>query len=300
LRPSTDDLGTGAEQDLMERAEPTVVTTVSDGVADVCLNRPGSLNAVDDAMFAAIIETAARLRDDGALRAVVLRGAGRAFCSGLDMRAFQVMREAGSDWRPADADAAAAAIADVGGLTLGRAQRAVLIWQTIPVPVIAAVHGVAVGLGLQLALGADIRLVAPEARLGALEITWGLAPDSGGTQLLPRLIGPDRAMDLCATGRLVSGREAAEIGLATRLADDPRAAALELAGHIAARNPEAIRSVARLVRMGATGSWQDGLIAEREEMSKNVGSANQREAVAAVMEKRPPVFTDASRARGSS
>jgi len=271
---------------------PAVVTTVTDHVADVRLNRPGSLNAVDDAMFTALIETAARLRADESVRAVVLSGEGRGFCAGLDVTAFRAMREEGAGWRRPDADAAAAAIADVDGLILGRAQRAVLIWTTIPVPVIAAVHGAAVGLGLQLALGADIRMVAPDAKLGALEINWGLAPDAGGTQLLPRLIGPDRAMELCATGRLVTGREAAEIGLVTRLADDPRAAAAELARQIAARNPQAIRSVARLVRLGAQERWQEGLIAERDEMSHNVGSPNQREAVAAAMEKRPPVFTD--------
>jgi enoyl-CoA hydratase/carnithine racemase len=271
---------------------PPVVTTVTDHVADVRLNRPGSLNAVDDGMFTAIIDTAARLRADESVRAVVLSGAGRGFCSGLDVTAFGAMREEGADWRRPDADAVAAAMADVDGLTLGRAQRAVLIWKTIPVPVIAAVHGAAVGLGLQLALGADIRVVAPDAKLGALEINWGLAPDAGGTQLLPRLIGPDRAMELCATGRVVTGREAVEIGLATRLADDPRAAAAELACQIAARNPQAIRSVARLVRLGAQERWQEGLIAERDEMHKNVGSPNQREAVAAAVEKRPPVFAD--------
>ena len=108
-------------------------------------------------------------------------------------------------------------------------------------------------MGLRFALGADIRVVAPDAKLGALEISWGLVPDAGGTQLLPGLIGPDRAMELCATGRIVTGPEAVEIGLATRLADDPR-----------------------------------------DEMHKNVGSPNQREAAAAAVEKRPPVFTDAS------
>jgi enoyl-CoA hydratase/carnithine racemase len=277
-----------------QSSEPVVVTTVPDGVADVRLNRPGSLNAFNDAMFTAVIEAAARLRDDPAVRAVVLSGNGRAFCSGLDTRAFDLMREAGpgATWRPEGADEAAAAIADVDGLALGRGQRAVLIWQTMPVPVIAAVHGAAVGLGLQLALGADIRIVAPDAKLGALEIRWGLAPDSAGTLLLPRLIGADRAMELCATGRIVTGREAAAIGLATEVADDPHAAATRLAQQIAAHSPEAIRSVARLIRLGAQGRWPEGLIAEREEMHQNTGSDSQREAVAAAREKQPPIFSN--------
>lgn len=280
---------------LMSIDQPTVLATITDGIADVRLNRPASLNAVSDEMFAALIETAVRLRGDPALRAVVVSGEGRAFCAGVDTKMFDVMRKAGAggDWRPGDADASAAGLADVDGLILGRAQRAVLVWQTIPVPVIAAVHGAAVGLGLQLALGADIRIVAPGAKLGALEISWGLAPDAGGTQLLPRLIGPDQAMELCATGRIVTGAEAVQMGLATRLADDPHAAATELALQIASRNPQAIRSVARLVRLGTSGHWQEGLIAERDEMMKNVGSDNQREAVAAARDKRPPQFADA-------
>lgn len=279
----------------MSDDQPVVLTSVSAGVADVRLNRPDSLNAFSEGMFNAVLQAAAQLRANPGVRAVVLSGNGRAFCSGLDTKAFDRMREGGpdSDWRPRDAEATAAAIGDVEGLELGRGQRAVLIWRTIPVPVIAAVHGAAVGLGLQLALGADIRIVAPNARLGALEINWGLAPDSGATQLLPPLIGADRAMELCATGRMITGREAVEIGMATRVADDPHAAAVELAQCIAAKNPQAIRSVARLTRLGTQGCRQEGLAAERDEMTKNVGSDNQREAVAAAREKRSPVFADA-------
>ena len=151
-------------------------------------------------------------------------------------------------------------------------------------------HGAAVGLGLQLALGADIRIVAPDATLGAYEIRWGLAPDSGGTQLLPPLIGLDRAMELCITGRRVSGKDAVAMGLATSLADDPRAAALELARTIAGRNPEAVSSVVRLLRMGRPRFDQAALIAERDEMNRNIGSAYQREAVAAARDGRDPVF----------
>lgn len=279
----------------MSDHQPLVLTSVTAGVADVRLNRPDSLNAFSDDMFNAVLRAAAQLRADPGVRAVVLSGKGRAFCSGLDTRAFDRMREGGpdSDWRAQDAESTAAAIGDVEGLELGRGQRVVFIWQTIPVPVIAAVHGAAVGLGLQLALGADIRIVAPSARLGALEIDWGLAPDSGGTQLLPTLIGADRAMELCATGRMITGREAVAIGMATQVADDPRAAALELARCIAAKNPQAIRSVARLIRLGTHGRRPEGLVAERDEMMKNVGSDNQREAVAAAREKRSPVFADA-------
>jgi enoyl-CoA hydratase/carnithine racemase len=271
---------------------PEVLLTVSDGVAEVRLNRPERRNAVNDEMFTALLYAAARLRGDTAVRAIVLSGAGADFCGGMDTSNFDRMREDGRSaaWRPPDADEAAEAIIDVDGLTLGRGQRFVLVWTTMPVPVIAAVHGAAVGLGLQLTLGADIRIVAPDATLGTWEIRWGLAPDSSGTQLLPPLIGPDHAMELCATGRRVSGEEAVGMGLATSLADDPRAAALELARTIAGRNPEAVGSVVRLVRMARPRLGQAGLIAERNEMDRNIGSAYQREAVAAAREGRDPMF----------
>ena len=269
-----------------------VLLAVESGVAEVRLNRPDRRNAFHAEMYVGILEAAARLREDASVRAIVLSGEGATFCAGMDTSGFDLMRAEGrtAAWRPADADETAAAIVDVDGLTLGRGQRAVLVWTTMPVPVIAAVQGAAVGLGLQLALGADIRIVTPDATLGAYEIRWGLAPDSGGTQLLPTLIGFDRALDLCATGRRVSGEEAVGMGLATSLAADPRSAALDLAQLIASRNPEAVGSVVRLLRAGRPKLDQAALIAERTEMHRNIGSDNQREAVAAARESRDPVF----------
>jgi len=271
-----------------------VLVTCSDGVAEVRLNRPAKRNAVDDDMYAGLLHAAARLRDDPSVRVVVLAGAGASFCAGADTSTFDLMREHGrsAQWRPEGADEAAAAIVDVDGLRLGRGQRAALVWRTMPVPVIAALHGAAVGLGLQLALGADIRIAAPDAVLGAFEIRWGLAPDSGGTQLLPALIGVDRAMELCTTGRAVTGVEALGYGLVTAVADDPRRAAAELAREIAGRNPEAVRSAVRLVRMAAPRLSETALIAERSEMFANIGTPNQREAVAASREGRAPTFAD--------
>jgi enoyl-CoA hydratase/carnithine racemase len=272
----------------------TVVVEVTAGIAEVRLNRPERRNAIDDATYEGLLRAGARLREDPRVRVVVLTGAGAAFCAGADTATFDLMREHGPDapWRPADADEQAAAIVDVAGLRLGRGQRAVLVWRTMPVPVIAAVQGAAVGLGLQLALAADIRIAAPSATLGAYEIRWGLAPDSAGTQLLPALIGPDRAMLLCATGRSMSGAEALVCGLVTELADDPVATAFGLAQEIAGRSPEAVRSVVRLLRAAQGWPDQEALIAERTEMFANIGTDNQREAVAAAREHRRPVFTE--------
>ncbi len=260
-----------------------VVCTIADGVADVRLNRPEKLNALDMALFTALAETAAAVADAPAVRAVVLSGEGRSFCAGLDLTAFSAMA-AGERWRLADDPTTAGA----DRRSLG--QRAVLAWYDLPVPVIAAVRGHALGGGLQLALGADIRLAAPDAVFSVYEINWGLTPDMAGTQLLPRLVGPDVAAELTYTGRLVEAAEADRIGLVTRLVDDPLAAAHTLAARIAAVNPDAIRTAKGLLRQ-AHDPLEDGLAAERAAMAAIMGSPNQREAAAAGLEKREPRFT---------
>jgi enoyl-CoA hydratase/carnithine racemase len=260
-----------------------VLCSISGGVADVRLNRPEKLNALDMAMFTALAETAAGLADAPGLRAVVLSGEGRSFCAGLDLAAFGKMAE-GERWRPADDPTS------TGADGRSTAQRAVLAWHDLPVPVIAAVRGHALGGGLQIALGADIRIAAPDAVLSVFEINWGLPPDMAGTQLLPRLVGPDVAAELIWTGRRVDAAEADRIGLVTRVADDPLAAARELAARIAAVNPDAIRAAKRLVEH-ARGPLEDGLAAERAAMAAIMGSPNQREAAAAGLERREPRFT---------
>lgn len=257
---------------------------INNGVADVRLNRPEKLNALDDAMFTAIAEAGEALVEAPGLRAVVLSGEGRTFCSGLDRTAFRAMAD-GRSWRPTGADAPVPE-------GLSRGQRAVWVWHTLPVPVIAAVRGHALGGGLQLALGADIRIVAPDAVLSVLEIRWGLTPDMCGTQLLPRLVGPDVAAELTWTGRTVDAQEAVRIGLATRIADDPYAAAHEMAAAIAGRNPAAIRTAKTLLDLAWTGTPEEGLAAERASLLAIMGSPNQREAAAAALEQRSPTFTD--------
>jgi enoyl-CoA hydratase/carnithine racemase len=260
-----------------------VVCTISGGVADVQLNRPEKLNALDFAMFTALAETAATVAETPGVRAVVLSGAGRSFCAGLDLSAFSAMAQ-GERWRPADDPTALGA----DGRSLG--QRAVLAWHELAVPVIAALHGHALGGGLQLALGADIRIAAPDTTMSVFEINWGLTPDMAGTQLLPRLVGPDVAAELIWTGRMVDAAEADRVGLVTHVVDDARAAAHELAARIAAANPDAVQTAKRLLEK-AHGPIEDGLAAERAAMGEIMGSPNQREAAAAGLEKRKPKFT---------
>jgi enoyl-CoA hydratase/carnithine racemase len=172
-------------------------------------------------------------------------------------------------------------------------QRAAYVWAELPVPVIAAVHGNALGGGLQVALGADIRIVAPDARLAVLEVAWGIVPDMTGSQLLPELVGRDVAKELTYTGRIVSGQEAARIGLATRTDPDPHAAAHALAQQIAGRSPHAIRAAKRLLDLAGRTDLASGFAAEQDEIRALIGSPNQAEAVTARLERRAPSFGDA-------
>ena len=265
--------------------EQRVTVTMDDGVADVRLNRPEKRNALDPAMFAGLITAGEQLKSEPGLRAVVLSGEGPDFCAGLDFGGFRTMR----DGEPLDLQEGLPA---GGGPARAVGQRAAYVWAEIPVPVIAAVTGNALGGGLQIALGADIRIVAPDARLSVMEIRWGLVPDMTGTQLLPELVGRDVAKELTFSGRVVSGQEAAALGLATRADPDPRKAALELARSIAGRSPHAIRAAKRLLDLAGRVDLETGFAAEQAEIGALIGSPNQAEAVAAEFGQRPPRFTD--------
>ena len=267
-----------------------VAVTIEGGVADVRLNRPDKINALDPAMFAAIVETGESLKADRAVRAIVLSGEGRGFCAGLDFSSFQAM--AGSDAEPREAETAPNNIMGTGERITHLGQQAAYVWQELEVPVIAAVHGVALGGGAQIALGADLRIVAPDARFSILEIRWGLIPDMTGTWMLPHLVGLDVAKELTFTGRMVSGEEAVRIGLATRVADDPRAEALAVAAEIAGKSPHAVRGAKRLLNASPGRPVAEQFADERRTIGSLIGSRNQVEAVTAYFEKRDPVFDD--------
>jgi enoyl-CoA hydratase/carnithine racemase len=262
-----------------------VSVTVADGVADVRLNRPDKRNALDPAMFEALVSAGEELKTLPGLRAVVLSGEGPDFCAGLDFASFQAMRSG-------ERLSATVQLPAAAGPAKAAGQRAGYVWAELPVPVIAAMRGNALGGGLQIALGADIRIVTPDARLGLLEVTWGLIPDMTGTQLVPELVGRDVARELIYTGRVVSGAEAVALGLATRTDPDPLAAALALAREIAGRSPHAIRAAKRLLGLAGRTDLESGFAAEQEEIRALIGSPNQAEAVAARFEKRDPSFAE--------
>jgi enoyl-CoA hydratase/carnithine racemase len=262
-----------------------VTVTLIGAVADVRLNRPEKRNALDPAMFEALVVTGERLKSQPGVRAVVLSGAGPDFCAGLDFASFQAMR-AGMRL------SATAQLPAADGPAKATGQRAAYVWAEVPVPVIAALRGNALGGGLQVSLGADIRIVAPDARLSVFEVAWGLIPDMTGTQLLPELVGRDVAKELTYTARIVSGEEAVRIGLATRTDPDPLAAALAMAKEIAGRSPDAIRAAKRLLNLAGRTDLASGFAAEQEEIRALIGSPNQVEAVTARLEKRDPSFDE--------
>ena len=264
-----------------------VKVTMSDGIADVRLVRADKMNALDAAMFDALVATSGRLAREKGLRAVVLSGEGRAFCAGLDMDRFAAMKKGGNG-------VAGRESRDLTARTHGLTnfpQQAVWGWRQLPVPVIAAIQGVAFGGGFQLALGADMRFLAPDARMSIMEIKWGLVPDMAGTPILANLVRDDILRELTYTGRIFSAQEALSYGLATRICDDPRAAAFEVAREIAGKSPEAIRAAKRMLNNLAIDPGP-ALLAESVEQMKLMGGANQLEAVRANIDKRAPRFAD--------
>lgn len=252
-------------------------------VAMVTLDRAAKRNAVDEAMFEAIIETADRLRDDKSLRCVVLTGEGAHFCAGIDISVFQGAGIAGT---------AGDRMAPRPGSTANFFQAAALAWRELPVPVIAALRGTVFGAGLQIAAGADLRVAAPDVALSIMEVRWGIIPDMGVTTTLRHLVREDRLRELAYSGRVVDGATALEAGLVTELAADPLARAQEIAVSIAEKSPDAIRAMKKLFNESLTGDPAVALRLEADLQSQLMGGANQREAALANLEKREPDFSD--------
>jgi enoyl-CoA hydratase/carnithine racemase len=249
--------------------------------------RADKRNALDDAMFQAIAAAGERLKNDGSVRAVVLSGDGQSFCAGLDFGSFAAMGSGKSG------DGSGSAIGSMQGDRITHlAQQICWVWQEVPVPVIAALRGHALGGGMQLALGADIRVAHPDTQLSMREVHWGLIPDMTGTLMLSRLVRDDVMKDLVFTGRILHATEGATLGLVTRLADDPVEVALHMAREIAGRSPHAVRGAKKLINHLSNDRAKEHFALEREIIFKLIGSPNQVEAITANFEKREPKFGD--------
>ncbi len=267
-----------------------VQTSIAHGVAHVRMTRADKRNALDGAMFTALAEAGEALKHEAGVRAVVLSGDGSSFCAGLDFSSFQGMAGGGGVEAAGDGGGNPGSMAEGRITHLG--QQVCWVWQEIPVPVIAAVHGHALGGGIQIALGADIRIVHPDTQMSVREVHWGLVPDMTGTLMLSQLVRPDVAKELTFTARVFDGREAFALGLATRLSETPVGDAMELAQQIADRSPHAVRGAKelfnRLLRADAEAQFAE----ERRVIGSLIGRPNQVEAVMANFEKRPASYAD--------
>ncbi|MDH3274271.1 MAG: crotonase/enoyl-CoA hydratase family protein [Gammaproteobacteria bacterium] len=259
-----------------------VTFAVVDHVARASLNRPDKHNAIDYQMFAELADVGQEIAKDQSVRAVVLHGAGEHFCAGIDISVFQQQEPV----------ATAEAMAPCDDSPANLFQRAAYVWREIPVPVICAIQGAAYGGGLQIALGADLRFAAPDARLSIMEIKWGLIPDMAISTTLRGIVPIDIAKSLAWSGKVIAADEALRLGLVTEIHDDPLHAADEMARSIANKSPDAIRAVKQLLNESWALSEADALRLEARLQMSLLGRENQVEAAKANMEGRPPEFSD--------
>ncbi len=279
-----------------------VVVTIGDGIADVRLDRADKRNALDPAMFDAIAKAGKDLVTNQEIRAVVLSGNGNSFCAGLDFGSFQAMVGGGSaseGTKASDAGTKNSSSENSGqnagamqpGAITHMAQQVCWVWQEVPVPVVAALQGHALGGGMQLALGADIRVAHPTTQLSMREVHWGLIPDMTGTLMLSRLVRDDVLKDLVFSARVISGAQAHELGVVTRISETPLEDATQIAREIAERSPDAVRGAKALINRLSNAGAAEHFAEERRIISSLIGKPNQVEAVTSNFEKRPANFT---------
>ena len=265
-------------------ATPFVTTTRDGGVATVRLNRPDKLNALTLDMLDGLVDAARELGQDRSLRAVILAGEGDSFCAGLDF---------GSVLKDSVGIAKAFAVRPWRGTNTF--QEACWAYRRLPVPVVAAVHGNCLGGGVQIALGADFRITAPDARWSVLEGRWGLIPDMSGIQSLSEHVGMDVAKRLTMTGQMLDGEEAVRIGLATEAAVDPHERAQAFVDELLLRSPDALAAAKRLFN----GTWHRGprwtFARERIEQLSLLAAANTKRAQKAAFAKTAAEYAERGR-----
>lgn len=265
-----------------------ITVTIENSIADVRFNRPDKRNAITGDMLELLRATARALACNKSVYAVVLSGNDGHFSSGMDMEYMMQMQ---SGELNADSQSVTSAVETVSNSGANEAQQAAWAWQELPQPVIASVEGCAMGVGVDIALGADFRIIHPQARLAMMQVKWGLLSDMSATQTLSRLVPLDIAKLLVLTGREISGKEAVELGLGTVLSECPFEQAMDLARELAGNNPEAVQNGKQLLNYVRTAPPKEGLLAESAAMAKLLGTENQVEAVTARFEGRPPKFS---------
>lgn len=257
-----------------------VSVEIKDHIAHVTLTRGDKMNAVDPAMAEAVVAAGTSLIDNADIRAVVLSGEGRSFCAGLDVASFSAFAASDPEAR----------IMPRSHGDANLMQQVAMVWRAVPVPVIAALHGVAFGAGFQLALGADIRIAAPDTKVAIMEMKWGLVPDMGGMVLLPQLARSDVIRRMTYTAEPIDAKQALEWGLLTELADDPFSAARDMAATIAGKSPSAMRAAKRLITISETEDAKTVLYHESREQVDLIGKPHQMEVIAANLQKCAPKF----------
>lgn len=262
-----------------------VTISIEKHVADVRFNRPEKYNALSLDMIAAMENAINKLAKESAVRAVVVSGEGKGFCAGLDFEIFAAMQSKEGNKIINLTDRYENRITNIF-------QHIAYGWKQLPMPVIAAIHGVALGGGCQIALGADIRFCTPDAKFSIMEMKWGLIPDMSASQTIRDLVSIDVAKELIFTGKIIKGEEAARLKLVTRVCEKPHEEAMILAKEIASKNPEAIRAAKKLLNKVWHGDSARGLLMESELEMTLIGTPNQLEAVSANLEKRTPTFKD--------
>jgi len=273
-----------------------VSITITDGVADVRMTRADKRNALDGKMFQALADAGEQLKSERGVRAVVLSGEGSSFCAGLDFSSFQSMAGGDGAGGGGNGDGGGNGGGNPGSMQEGRithlGQQVAWVWQEVPAPVIAAVHGHALGGGIQIALGADIRIVHPDTQMSVREVHWGLVPDMTGTLMLSQLVRADIAKELTFTARVFDGREAHAIGLATKVSETPYDDAMAMARDIAGRSPDAVKGAKALINGLLHEKAAAQFAEERRVIGSLIGRPNQVEAVMSNFEKRTAVYVD--------
>ncbi len=254
--------------------------SVDGHIATITFNRPDRMNTITGVMLNAISERLLEADADDDVRAIVITGEGRAWCAGLDIEAASSGGGIGDGTGTAN-----------GEFDLRQAPPVVL--HKIDTPTIAALNGGAAGYGLDLALGCDIRIASDKAKLAASYAARGLLPESGGTWLLPRILGWSKAAELLFTGKTLTAAEALDLGLVSNVTapDDLMGEAYELAGQIAANAPLAIRASKRMMRHAMTENLEDHVQRQYLALLPLFASKDFREGLHAYLEKRPANFT---------